>query len=409
MRKISNLFSEEAQRYQELAQDIASQVDNLIGNGFKGLAAHRFHEEMESGVLPGMRRLSDALDEGAHALDQIARIFDTAEQQAASLFNKGTPPGGNGGTARSSDLASEHTRPEAGSGSGQIGNWEVIRGPADTYLHRISETLKLFGRFKGDSDISHLGSGISFVSDIVFGEDPNIARRITAAAGKFGGSMAISSNPYGAAAMLVNSGVQLVGWSDYQLGNIRYGLQFGDDPAILENLLAFQNQKYENIQRMSLSPLLKDIGSLYFDSMTGGKDFMEIPRVFLDNPGISSFFNSTGQAFDFGLRLANPIYGSVKTGLESISNPGIHQRLWEDAGAIGIDAGNVVVGLANYPVTEVKRGIMDFSGGFQDTISRFPFPNSWKDGVSGFVDKFQDNVVQFPDLYDNWLPRQRAY
>ncbi len=77
-----------------LRQRLQQALTPLQQGGWYGRGATAFFHEMESDVLPAMNRLETALTEGQLVLDEIVRIFQQAEAEAAALFQGGltAPP-----------------------------------------------------------------------------------------------------------------------------------------------------------------------------------------------------------------------------------------------------------------------------------------------------------------------------
>ncbi|MAT42804.1 MAG: hypothetical protein CL609_10710 [Anaerolineaceae bacterium] len=412
MKKTIDLFSGEAEQIQRLTQSISQQVEVLHRCGFTGKAADAFTTEMESLALPGLNRLREALWFGSESLREIVQIFEKAEEEAAVLFDKNEDIIALLRGLNLTDLLREFPEiPNNLIGSAFLSKWQTIRGSANdllTHVSELSDVLAYIGELGENANfagLSNAGAAIGFVSDALFGEDPNFLRRVTSSGGSLGISIGIASTGIGAAVLAANAGIQFVGWARYEAGNRLYKWQFGDDPLILENMLAFQDQRYENVQRISLSPLMNDIGRLLYDSSTGGKDIKEIFKTISKDPSLENF----AELSNFFTRLTNPTIGIMKTVGESVFDPGIRQTIGEDFKAIGNDALNVVIGLVNTPLTELKTHLIVGTGRFQNNISNLPLPNTWEKGVTEYINQFQDNVINIPDLYDNWLPQQRAY
>lgn len=79
-------------RADELEQDyrtLLSKRDNLR-NEWRGKGADNFFDEMSNFATPAYRRLIESLDKIDYALNQIAQVMRTAEEQASNLFKGGT-------------------------------------------------------------------------------------------------------------------------------------------------------------------------------------------------------------------------------------------------------------------------------------------------------------------------------
>ncbi|MCB0079072.1 MAG: WXG100 family type VII secretion target, partial [Anaerolineales bacterium] len=84
--RIATIFARHAERSGELHRNLRRQTDALVGSAWQGEAAQRFHAEMDSELLPALRRLAEALDEAKSITWQICDILRTAENEAAALF-----------------------------------------------------------------------------------------------------------------------------------------------------------------------------------------------------------------------------------------------------------------------------------------------------------------------------------
>lgn len=86
---IANEFAQEFQAIEQLTGQIMNLVGQLQSGGWIGRGADSFYGEMQDLVQPGLQRLGRALDDGGNAIRQISNIVSQAEQEAASLFNRG--------------------------------------------------------------------------------------------------------------------------------------------------------------------------------------------------------------------------------------------------------------------------------------------------------------------------------
>lgn len=94
MAGLSRRMRERAEACGALRQRLQQALTPLQQGGWYGRGATAFFREMESDVLPAMNRLETALTEGHLVLDEIVRIFQQAEAEAAALFQGGltAPP-----------------------------------------------------------------------------------------------------------------------------------------------------------------------------------------------------------------------------------------------------------------------------------------------------------------------------
>jgi WXG100 family type VII secretion target len=96
---ITRSFEQQADQCQEMFARLRQRVDPLENGGWAGEGATAFFQEMNTGVLPALQRLSKALVEGASVSLQTAQVFKEAEEgtrATSALF-----PGGIESTTRS--------------------------------------------------------------------------------------------------------------------------------------------------------------------------------------------------------------------------------------------------------------------------------------------------------------------
>lgn len=95
---IVQTFDQMAQQTTQLQQTIQRCVESLQNGGWVGLGAQAFFSEMQSEVTPALKRLGDAMTQGAQTTQQTIQIFRDAEEEAGKLFN-GDGGGGGGSPA----------------------------------------------------------------------------------------------------------------------------------------------------------------------------------------------------------------------------------------------------------------------------------------------------------------------
>jgi len=83
---IQRLFTSEAESINQLYTQTRQKVDHLHGAGWIGRGSEAFFAEMQSVVLPSMGRLVKALHDGAQATQRIMQTFQSAEEEAKSIF-----------------------------------------------------------------------------------------------------------------------------------------------------------------------------------------------------------------------------------------------------------------------------------------------------------------------------------
>jgi len=84
--QISQAFARRAADTQRTIQRIKRQINTLQGGDWIGKGAKAFYREMDSEVLPSLKRLATALETANRATRQIIQILRAAEEDAARIF-----------------------------------------------------------------------------------------------------------------------------------------------------------------------------------------------------------------------------------------------------------------------------------------------------------------------------------
>ena len=98
--EIARTFLQCSNKNQEILQRITQISDLLRVGGWIGRGAAAFYEEIDSDLLPALKRLIGTLEEASRATTEIHDLFRKAEEDAASLF-----------TTKSSSELSDHSLP----------------------------------------------------------------------------------------------------------------------------------------------------------------------------------------------------------------------------------------------------------------------------------------------------------
>lgn len=88
LEQLSGMFSTQAGQVSETIGKLKQAIDN-IRDKWIGEGADKFHQEMESEVLPALSKLQNALNEGASRTKQMSQLIQEHEQQASNLFKPG--------------------------------------------------------------------------------------------------------------------------------------------------------------------------------------------------------------------------------------------------------------------------------------------------------------------------------
>jgi WXG100 family type VII secretion target len=141
---IAKLFGQEGEATRQALHKITRQMEVLQGGDWIGRGANAFYAEMRQDILPALRRLAQALENGQQVSQQISQIMHEAESSAAGLFRRGGAGGGGAGgdEALAGGFAAGGATggafaPGAGAGAGADSGersgyfddvWEAIRG-----------------------------------------------------------------------------------------------------------------------------------------------------------------------------------------------------------------------------------------------------------------------------------------
>src|SRR5688500_5184591 len=83
---IAKQFSQEADAIEQMLKNLESNIDQLEGGGWIGRGANAFYAELRDEVLPGVERLTQALEDASRTTSEIAKLFREAEETASNRF-----------------------------------------------------------------------------------------------------------------------------------------------------------------------------------------------------------------------------------------------------------------------------------------------------------------------------------
>jgi WXG100 family type VII secretion target len=89
LERVARLFEEQATKTAEMNRRLHASVEQLERGGWLGQGSQAFYREMGDNVLPGVERLTNALEEAGIQTKQISDLIRTAEEEAASIFKGG--------------------------------------------------------------------------------------------------------------------------------------------------------------------------------------------------------------------------------------------------------------------------------------------------------------------------------
>jgi WXG100 family type VII secretion target len=114
---IANTFLKASERNQQSLQQVERTAQRLTSQSWQGRGSDAFAREMQSLLLPGLRRLVAALAQGGTTVRKIQTLMREAEEEAAALFNgQAQGPGMGGGPGDGSAQAGDGSGAGAGTG-----------------------------------------------------------------------------------------------------------------------------------------------------------------------------------------------------------------------------------------------------------------------------------------------------
>lgn len=87
LQEIANTFDQHASKSRQSLQRLQQRMETLQSGDWIGKGATAFYQEMNSDVLPTMRRLAAALETANRLIRQSSQIMQEAEDEASRLFN----------------------------------------------------------------------------------------------------------------------------------------------------------------------------------------------------------------------------------------------------------------------------------------------------------------------------------
>lgn len=101
LKRIVQIFNRESNATRRSLDRLRSNIDTLQGGDWIGQGATKFYQEMDLEVLPAVERLRAALNHSAQTTQQMSRVMEDAEDEAARLLGilAGTAAAAMGGAA----------------------------------------------------------------------------------------------------------------------------------------------------------------------------------------------------------------------------------------------------------------------------------------------------------------------
>lgn len=121
LEEIKAKFGQEAEAAQGMQQNLTKAFKPLEDGGWLGRGADAFFNEMNGELLPAVRRFIEALLKAGQVTGEIAELFHTEEQEAASVVRNGGSGGGKGDGAAGGGAAGGASGGAGGAAGGAAG------------------------------------------------------------------------------------------------------------------------------------------------------------------------------------------------------------------------------------------------------------------------------------------------
>lgn len=87
LEQIASRFANQSQAIEQMLQKVRSSMDKLENDGWVGRGADAFFAEMHDKIIPTCQKLINLLNDASETTKQISQRVQTAEREAAALFN----------------------------------------------------------------------------------------------------------------------------------------------------------------------------------------------------------------------------------------------------------------------------------------------------------------------------------
>ena len=87
LKQIAGQFEGSTGQVKQSTNQLQSQLQVLKSGGWKAPAADQFYRLMDDEILPGLNRLSQALQMASQVTNQVSNIMQQAEEQAKNSLN----------------------------------------------------------------------------------------------------------------------------------------------------------------------------------------------------------------------------------------------------------------------------------------------------------------------------------
>jgi len=128
---IAKVFGRESDEFRKLGRRIKQTMQVLQNGDWRGQGAAKFFQEMESRILPSVKRLESGLTAARKTTERIAKLMKQAEQEAARLFKVGA-------AGSLGDLSERYET--GGRGAGTVSTGRGDRGGASYGLYQLTSS-----------------------------------------------------------------------------------------------------------------------------------------------------------------------------------------------------------------------------------------------------------------------------
>src|SRR5574341_536432 len=91
LQEIAQAFARQSEAVRQSYGVVLQAKDTLQGGDWVGKGADKFYQEMNSSILPSLKRLAQALERASETTKKISQIMKQAEQDASHVFKEGEP------------------------------------------------------------------------------------------------------------------------------------------------------------------------------------------------------------------------------------------------------------------------------------------------------------------------------
>lgn len=86
--QVASRFASQAQATREMTRKVRAAMQKLEQGGWIGRGADAFFREMNSEILPALKRMETALQTGSQVSKEIAQKMRSAEEEACAPFKR---------------------------------------------------------------------------------------------------------------------------------------------------------------------------------------------------------------------------------------------------------------------------------------------------------------------------------